>query len=110
MKILLRLVYRTGDIVDVQPVLALFLGGALLAVFIYTLFQLRQPNPSEATASGLFWTLYHHVSRLVWALMLLGLLVGALSLLRGYIRQTIADFQHNHGRVTTANYNAVQTI
>ena len=36
--------------------------------------------------------------------------MGGLSLLRSYLHQTVANFQHNHGRITEANYNAVQTI
>jgi hypothetical protein len=110
MKILLRLIYRAGDIVDVQPVLALFLGGALLAVFVSTLFQMKNSTSANSSAAGLLWTLYHHATRLLWASMLVALVVASLSLLRGYIRQTLADFQHNHGRVTSANYGAVQTI
>jgi hypothetical protein len=108
MKILLKLIYRAGDIVDVQPVLALFLGGALLAVFLHTF--LRKPAPAEASTTSLVWTLYHHATSLAWSLTLVALLLGALSLLRSYLRQTLAAFQHDHGRVTAANYNAVQTI
>jgi hypothetical protein len=32
--ILFKLIGRGSDLIDVQPVLALFLGGALIAVFI----------------------------------------------------------------------------
>src|SRR5436305_620231 len=107
--ILFKLLGRAGDLVDVQPVIALFLGGAFLAVF---LTSLSQPAPASGTdaRSGLVWNLYHRFNRLLWALMLLGFLLGSLSLLRVYLHQTLATFQKTHGRVTEANYNAVQTI
>jgi hypothetical protein len=57
-----------------------------------------------------FWLLYHQVGRFLSAVMLIGFLLGAMSLLRVYLHQTLAAFQRNHGRVTEANYNAVQTI
>jgi hypothetical protein len=107
--ILFKLLGRASDIVDVQPVIALFLGGALLAVFLTTLFRYR-PAPEPEAKAGLLWTLYRQFSRLLWALLLVALLVGALSLLRVYLHQTLANFQRSHGRVTEANYNAVQTI
>ena len=47
---------------------------------------------------------------LLWALALVGFLAGGLSVLRSYLHQTVANFQRNHGRITEANYNAVQTI
>src|SRR5436305_4805522 len=109
MKILLKLLGRAGDLAEAQPVVALFLGGALLAVFLTTI--LRKPSPAESdTSRSLIWTLYHQFQRLVWALMLLSFLAGALSLLRTYLHQTLATYQREHGRVTQANYNAVQTI
>ena len=107
--VLFKLLGRAGDLVDVQPVLALFLGGALLAVFLTAVFHSKAdagPDP----ASGLFWTLYRQLTRFLWALMLVGFLLGALSLLRVYLHQTLAGFQRSHGRITEANYNAVQTI
>src|SRR5258706_11874929 len=107
--ILFRLFGRASDLADTQPVLALFLGGALLAVFLSAMF-----NPNPAAESGarasLLWTLYEHFARLTWALLLVALLVGALSVLRIYLRQTVTNFQRGHGRVTQANYDAVQTI
>ena len=39
--ILFKLLGRAGDLVDVQPVIALFLGGALLAVFLTAIFQTK---------------------------------------------------------------------
>jgi len=42
--------------------------------------------------------------------LLVGLLVGNVAVLRVYLRHTVADFQRTHGRITQANYDAVQTI
>lgn len=109
MKLLLsRLLGRTGDFSNVEPLLALFLGGALLAVFLNVLFR-RQSKP-ELPARSLLWTLYLQFNLLLWALFIVGFLMAGMSVLRSYLHQTVAGFQRNHGRVTQANYNAVQTI
>src|ERR1051325_4391145 len=107
--ILLKLFGRASDLADVQPVVALFLGGALLAVFLTASFQSKNASESERRSS-LFWNLYRQFSGLLWSVMLVGFLAGSLSLLRVYLHQTMAAFQKSHGRVTQANYNAVQTI
>jgi len=54
--------------------------------------------------------LYRQIARLLWGLTLVGILAGTLSLLRDYLRQTLVVFQRNHGRITDANYHAVETI
>jgi hypothetical protein len=107
--ILSKLLGRASDLVDVQPVIALFLGGALLAVFLTALFRARR-QPESNPAPSLVWTLYGHFTRLLWAGLLVSVLLGSLSLLRVYLHQTLSSFQRTHGRVTQANYNAVQTI
>jgi hypothetical protein len=100
---------RTGDFSDVQPLLAFFLCGALLAVFLAVIFQ-RRTKPGESAPPSLLWTLYAQSGRLLWALLLVSFLLGGLTYLRGYLRQIVGNFQRTHGRVTEANYNAVQTI
>jgi hypothetical protein len=107
--VLSKLLGRAGDLIDVQPVLALFLGGALLAVFL-TISLKPRPAAETDTKASPFWLLYHQVGRFLSAVMLIGFLLGAMSLLRIYLHQTLSAFQRNHGRVTEANYNAVQTI
>jgi len=107
--ILLKLLGRASDLADVEPLLALFLGAALLAVFL-SAFRKSRSNPDPSGKSSLLWTLYGHFTRLSMALMLVALLVAAISVLRIYLRQAVANFQRTHGRVTQANYNAVQTI
>src|SRR5690242_7530632 len=104
-----KLLGRAGDLSDVHPLLALFLGGALLAVFLAVLFQ-RKPKPADSSSPSLVWTLYVQLGLLLWAFALVGFLMGGLSMLRSYLHQTVASFQRTHGRVTEANYNAVQTI
>ncbi len=106
--ILFKLLGRGSDLIDVQPVLALFLGGALIAVFIAAAFQSK--TASCDTKSGLVWLLYRQFNQLLWAASLVAILLGSLSLLRAYLHQTLASYQHSHGRITEANYNAVQTI
>src|SRR5437879_2613812 len=107
--ILFRFFGRASDLVDVHPVLAFFLGGALLTVFLTVLFRSKASAEPE-TKPGLVWLLYRQLTRLLWALMLAGFLLGALSLLRVYLHQTLAAFQRTHGRVTDANYHAVESI
>jgi hypothetical protein len=106
--ILSKLLGRARDLAEVEPLIAFFLGAALLAVFLSAFFKLRANDSPEK--SGLLWTLYGHLTRLVGALMLVALLVGTVSVLRTYLRQVVSNFQHTHGRVTQANYDAVQTI
>jgi len=107
--LLSRLLSRASELADVQPLVALFLGAALLAVFLAALFP-KSASVKDAPNPSLLWTLYHHLSRLTWAVLLLLLLAGSINVLRSYLRQTVNDFQRTHGRVTQANYNAVETI
>lgn len=106
--ILFKLLGRASDLVDVQPVLALFLGGALIAVFLNAAFQSKAEAPDSKPS--LIWLLYRQFTRLLWATSLVAVLLGTLSLLRAYLHHTVASFQRTHGRITEANYNAVQTI
>ncbi|MDB6123193.1 MAG: hypothetical protein JWQ71_2186 [Pedosphaera sp.] len=108
-QLLSKLLGRAGDLSDVQPLIALFLGGALLAVFLSVMFH-RKSKSSESGSPNLLWTLYVQAGLLLWALFMVIFLVGGMSTLRSYLRQTVANFQRNHGRITEANYNAVQTI
>jgi len=104
-----KLLGRAADLVDVQPVLALFLGGAFLAVFLTAAFP-PKPAAEPDPRPSLVWTLYRQGARFLWALTLVGFLLTTLSLLRVYLHQAVARFQHDHGRITEANYNAIQTI
>jgi len=109
MKILSKFLGRASDLTDVEPLIALFLGAALLAVFLTALFRTRPASESNS-GSGLLWTLYRNSTRFAWAGLLVVLLAGTISVLRIYLRQTLSNFQSTHGRITEANYNAVQTI
>jgi hypothetical protein len=97
------------DIVRAQPVVALFLGAALLTVFLTT-FLRKRPATGESPGPRLLWILYEKFSRLTWALLLVFFLVGTIAVLRIYLQRTVREFQSTHGRITSANYNAVQTI
>jgi hypothetical protein len=107
--ILFKLLGRTSDLIEVQPVLALFIAGALLAVFITALLR-RGKSDDGSNQRSLLWTIYNQSINIAGALALVIVLVGALSLLRIYLHRSLSAFQRNHGRVTEANYNAVQTI
>lgn len=103
-----KLLGRASDLADVQPLLALFLGAALLAVFLAV--RPARPTRPDAAPPSLLWTLYGESVRWLWAGLLVLFLVNAFAMLRTYLRQTVGHFQRTHGRVTEANYNAVQTI
>jgi len=108
--IISKLLNRASDLADVEPIIALFLGAALLAVFLTALSRNRSGDESAGGNPGLIWTLYRNFTRLAWAVLLVALLAGTISVLRSYLRQTAGNFQRTHGRVTQANYNAVETI
>lgn len=105
-----KLLNRASSLADVEPQIALFLGAALLAVFLTALFQNKTVAEADAKNPSLLWTLYKNLARLGWAVLLVALLVGTISVLRSYLHQTVNHFQRTHGRVTQANYNAVETI
>ncbi len=104
---LLNLVGRATDLAQTQPLLALCLSAALFAVFIS--LWMRKPPRDDGKVS-LAWTLYHQTSRFLFAAIVVVLLAQTIGVLRTYLRRSVAHFQQTHGRVTEANYNAVQTI
>ena len=107
MKTLLsRLVGRAVDLAQNQPLLALCLGAALLAVFV----SVWRTSAPAGTKPSLAWTLYSQSTRLLFAAAAVLLLVQTLGVLRSYLRKSVAHFQQTHGRITEANYNAVETI
>ena len=108
--IISKLLNRASDLANVEPTIALFLGAALLAVFLTALFQNKPAAELGGKSPSLFWTLYKNLMRLLWAVALVALLIGAISVLRSYLHQTVNHFQRTHGRITQANYNAVETI
>jgi hypothetical protein len=108
--ILSKLLTRASDLAEVEPLIALFLGAALLAVLLTALFQARAAVEADDKNPGLVWTLYKNFTRLAWAVLLVALLAGTVTVLRSYLRRTVGDFQRTHGRITQANYNAVETI
>lgn len=107
--ILTKLLGRASDLADVEPLLALFLGAALLTVFLAAFLKSTSAGAAAGKAS-LRWTLYEQGKRFAWAVLLVALLAATVSVLRIYLRQTVANFQRTHGRITQANYDAVQTI
>src|SRR5690349_8597359 len=105
--LVLRLAGRATDLAQTQPLLALCLGAALFALFI-TLWM-RKPALPEGKTS-LLWLLYGHAARFLFAVTVVLMLAQTLGILRTYLRKSVVHFQQTHGRITSANYNAVQTI
>ena len=106
--VLTKLLGRAGDLASTQPLLALSLGAALLIIFLSVIRP--HPRRTDAPQNSMLWVLYDHAKRCIWAFALVALIASALSLTRDYLRQAVGNFQHDHGRVTAANYRAVQTI
>lgn len=98
---------RATDLAQTQPLLALCLGAALLALFV-SLWRQRQRPPENSTS--LAWNLYAGARRLLFALIIVFVVAQSFGVLRTYLRRSVAHFQQTHGRITEANYNAVQTI
>jgi hypothetical protein len=96
---------RASDLAGTEPILALFLGAALVAVFVAA-YGRRE----RALDQKLIWTLYDHAARFTRATLVVAIVVATVAVLRIYLRQSVAGFQRTHGRVTQANYNSVQTI
>ena len=103
----LKLFDRAENLAQAEPVLAFFVGGALLTLFLSAFHHTLRTAEGPPT---LLLQLYRQGRALVWALTLVALTATVLSLLRGYLRQTLTAFQRTHGRITQANYQAVQTI
>jgi hypothetical protein len=108
--IISKLLNRACALADVEPTIALFLAAALLTVFLTALFQSEPAAETGEKNPSLLWTLYRSFKRWLWAVLLVLLFAGTTSVLRSYLRQTVDAFQRTHGRVTEANYNAVETI
>jgi hypothetical protein len=102
-----KLIDQAGDLAQSEPVISLFVAAALAALF-FVAFQQQQARTGGDTA--LHWRLYRTLESLLWAAALVAMTATALALLRGQLHQTLARFQFSHGRITQANYNAVQTI
>ena len=95
---------RATQALGSQPLFALLLGAALVAVFLNTLL------PSPETATSLGWAIWRWLGRFVWAVTLVALLAGAAFGLSNYLDRTATSFRHDHGRVTETNLGAVRTI
>ena len=108
--IISNLLSRASVLADVEPTIALFLAAALLAVFLVAMAPNQPDAALDERNPSLVWTFYRHARRLLWAVTMVTLLVATISILRSYLHQTSSDFQRTHGRVTEANYNAVETI
>jgi hypothetical protein len=96
---------RASDLAGTEPILALFLGAAMSAVFIAA-YNHGPPLPEQK----LLWKLYDHARRFLRALLIVSIIAATVGSLRIYLRQSVAHFRRTHGRVTEANYNSVQTI
>jgi len=86
-----------------QPLLSLLLGAALAAVFLQVVLNAE-------SAASLAWTVWSRLGRLLWAITLVGLLLGAAMGLTNYLDRVAANFRHDHGRVTEVNLSAVRAI
>jgi hypothetical protein len=103
-----KLIDQGSDLAQREPIISLFIGAALVALFVAAYCRSDQRSPENNRS--LLWRLYCKFESLVWASILVAIAAATMALLRGYLHQTLSQFQSSHGRVTQANYNAVQTI
>lgn len=108
--IISKLLTRANDLANLEPAIALFLAAALIAITLTALFQNKSAAGLDEKNPSLIWTLYRNLRRLLWTGLLIWLFTSAISILLSYLRQTESNFERTHGRITEANYNAVQTI
>lgn len=100
---------RAGDLLGTEPILALFLGAALVAVFLSTSLNWRNgASPGASASTG--WTIYRQISRIVWALVLTACLGATIGVVRSYLSRTYWQHRQTHGRVSETNLDAVRTI
>ena len=101
-----KLIAQATEFAQREPVISLFIGAGLLTLFASAYWQSQKRHPGQS-----FWhAIWGKVESLLWAATLIAATAVTLALLRGYLHQTLSAFQSSHGRVTQANYNAVQTI
>jgi hypothetical protein len=79
--ILQKLFGRASDLADTEPILGLFLGAALLAVFLAAFAQGKLAGEHNGRSS-LLWLLYGNFTRLLWSALLVAFLVGTVAVLR----------------------------
>lgn len=93
-----HLLVLVQSFVERQPAVALALGAALVSVVFTTALRARgKPLAVQLLQFG-------------WSLLLVAFLVGAAGILKTYLNGELAEFRRTHGRVSEANYAAVQTI
>ena len=88
-----------------QPVFALALGAALLALLLTVAVR-----ADAAPESALAWAIWRRLRQLTWAATLVALLAGVAAIWVNYLERTEVEYRHDHGRVTEANRSAVRTI
>ena len=106
-RLLSKVIDQASDLAHREPIISLFIGAALIALFVAAYQQHSDPGSKE---EPFLWKIYRKFERLLWASILVAATAATIALVRGYLRQTLSSFQSSHGRVTQANYNSVQTI
>jgi hypothetical protein len=106
MELLQQLISLAQDFLNREPTLALVLGGSFVAAFFTAVLRTHRPerprNPLQAVGLRLLQT--------GWALILVGFLMCAVVVMKRCLNEALSDFRQTHGRVSEANYEAVQTI
>ena len=98
MEILQELIAAGRSYGEREPTLTLAFAGALAAVLGMAVWRAR----------GQSWA--GRGAQLGWGLLAVVMLVGTAGVLKRYLNRELAEFCRTHGRVSEANYNAVQAI
>jgi len=110
MELLQQLISLAQNFLDREPTMALALGGAFVAAFFAAVSHPQPPMDGNGTPRAAWPTVGRWFLQVGWALILVAFLVGAVVVMKRYLNGALADFRQTHGRVSEANYDAVQTI
>jgi len=109
MEFIQQIFSQAQDVVSREPFISLALAAALAAVMITTLTRARE-NIRSAAGADPWRSLGTRAAQFVRSAVLVVALVGVVFVLKNYLNGAVAEFRRTHGRVSEANYDAVQTI
>ncbi len=109
MELLQQLIALAQDFLNREPIVALVLGGAFVAAFFTAVLRAPgkdAPDRLKNPLSTIGWRLL----QTGWALVLVAFLLCAVVAMKRCLNEALTNFRQTHGRVSEANYEAVQTI
>jgi len=109
MELLQQLISLAQDFLDREPTVALVLGGSLVAAFFTAALRTPKKDAPNSPRNAL-QSIGLRLLQVGWALILVGFLICGVVVMKRCLNEALSDFRQTHGRVSEANYQAVQTI